>query len=228
MRDELRRNHETGTRVFEFANADPTEAEGYTVATTTLAKALPKALELDRIYFIGLDTARASTESRAEAQQEITSLVATIGIVSRATDREEPGFHKNFRVPREDRSVAGYNNRAQLLLERVRASADRFAFYGFTPAMADELESRLARWRAGVTEGNTGHRTHVTATSDIEDVIRTIRRAVEQLNVVYQVRYRQDPVRLAAWNAARAVRRAPARKDAEAPDQATEAKSTSR
>lgn len=205
MYNELRLQHESGTRVLEFCKANPADTAAFTTAVQALEAVLGAALAADQAFGGGLNTVREATLTRKAEADGIQVMVSAVGRIARAIGRDQPGFAARYRIPRSDRSFRGIHNRARELLTRVRAEQDRFTAFGFTAEMADELAARLDRFEAGMTLGNTGLRTHVAARAEARDLTRRLRRHMEELNAINQVRFHDDPDLLAAWNSARNV-----------------------
>jgi hypothetical protein len=159
----------------------------------------------------GSSSARQGTASKAAVRASLREALEAIRDTARSMSLTIPGLETKFRIPR--------NMTDQELLATARAFATdaaalksdflRFAmpsdFIEDLDALADDFASAMGAQREGLGR-------QVMASSAFDDALERSLAATRQLDAVVRNTFRGDPARLAAWESARHVERAPRRK----------------
>ncbi|MDX6694418.1 MAG: hypothetical protein QOF02_2021 [Blastocatellia bacterium] len=123
-----------------------------------------------------------------------------------------PGLEEKFRLPR------GNANDQELLAAARACAADAvplkamFIEYGLPADFLEDLNDDIEAFEAAVAAQEAGRRERVTATAAIDEVIERGMQIVRRLDAIVRNVLRDQPAKLAAWESARHVERAPKRK----------------
>jgi hypothetical protein len=168
----------------------------------------------------GRTAAEQGTTTREAAREAVREALQAISRTARAMAEETPGLDDKFRLPR------GHVN-DQTLIAAARAAAidavqykAMFIEYGMPATFIEDLNEDVADFEAAVNAQATGLRQRVTATAAIDEIIERGMKIVRRLDAIVRNAFRDNPAKLAAWESARHVERAPRRKaDTSSPPQ---------
>lgn len=212
MNDRQRRNYERGQRVDSFMDANSQDflstSKGGTLAAH-LKTELANVTTLDVTKVNNVSTRHQGTVGRGDVRkalrEQIKALCETAELVTIDHSEVKGVFTRKLR-DRSDRtliaiarSYAAAAAEVQLSFVEYNMPAD---FVASMNANADSLEQFMSRQ----TEG-TGARVNTNAA--IEESLQRMSETIERLDVIVRNRYRDDPAKLAAWQSARHLERAP-------------------
>jgi hypothetical protein len=87
-----------------------------------------------------------------------------------------------------------------------------FTEYGLPAAFFNDMSGKASALEAAVALQNEGAGASADANATLEETFRQADEAMERLDTVVRNKYRDDPAKLAAWEIASRVERAPRRK----------------
>jgi hypothetical protein len=87
-----------------------------------------------------------------------------------------------------------------------------FIEYGLTDDFIEDLNDDVTEFEVAVSAQAAGLRQRVTATAAIDEVIERGMKVIHRLDAIVPNAFRDNPAKLAAWESARHVERAPRHK----------------
>jgi hypothetical protein len=212
MSDKNRRNHERGQRVrlhmsareVDFPSGSKASAQGNDLEGL-LADA--DAHEVKRADSVR--KRQQGTDRRGRSRTALRRMIRQTYDTAESLGLDHPEIRSVFKPP-----YRGNNDRTLVAEARsvVNAAAQFTALFtesGLPPAFfaemtakADDLELAAAQQAEAVAES-------VTATAALEDIYRRIDEIVDRLDPIVRNKYADDPAKLAAWESASRLERAP-------------------
>jgi hypothetical protein len=163
------------------------------------------------------NSAAEGTTSKGAARANLRDDLEAISRTARAIAEVTPGLEDKFRLPR------GKVNNQELLASARAFVADAlplkatFIAYGMPADFLDDLNDDIKAFETAVGAQETGRRERVTATAAIDEAIERGMQIVRRLDAIVHNIFRDQPAKLAAWESARHVERAPKRAKKETP-----------
>ena len=212
MNAKHRRFNERGQRVDLFMDAHaedfPAGGKGGTLAAS-LKELLAEVSALDVARSASARKRQQGTEGREQMRADLRRMVKTTYDTSKAIALEHRDIKGIFKPPSR-------GNNDQTLVADARSAADSaaplaglFTDFGLSPAFfadmrskADGIETYASLQAAGVGEG-------VDTNAALEDAFRRMDETIDRLDPIITNKYRDDPAKLAAWERARHLERAP-------------------
>jgi hypothetical protein len=215
MNDKHRRRYERGRRVDVFLNTPsedfPDNSKG-AVLDAHLKELLAQAAALGVERIANTSKRRQGTRGREEARTALRRMLKSVWDTFKAITLDRPDLKGLIESPIKSKTDQALVTAARAYADAAATHAALFAEYGLAAAFfndlrstADALESYIALQNAGVSEG-------VDTTAAIEEKLRQVDEVVERLDPIVRNKYRDDPAKLAAWESASHVERAPRRK----------------
>jgi hypothetical protein len=222
MNNGQRRRNERGQRVdvhMDAAAEDfPADSKGGTLAAR-LKELLPQIAALELARAANTSKRRQGTEGRDGARTKLRQMIKTAWDTYNTITLDHPETKGLLESPSKIKNDQALVTTARAYADTAATLAGLFAEYGLTAAFfndmkaqADSLESHAALQNAGVGAG-------VDTTAATEETLRQMDEVVERLDTVVRNKYRDDPAKLAAWQSACRLERAPRSKaeDGDAP-----------
>jgi hypothetical protein len=160
----------------------------------------------------GRTAAAQGTTTKAGGREAVREDLEAISRTARAMAEEIPGLEDKFRLPRG-------NANDQTLIAAARAFAKdalslkaKFIEYGLAEDFIEDLNEDVADFEVAVNAQAAGLRQQVTATAAIDEVIERGMKIIRRLDAIVPNTFRDNPAKLAAWQSARHVERAPRHK----------------
>ncbi|HJQ32996.1 MAG TPA: hypothetical protein VJ866_12490 [Pyrinomonadaceae bacterium] len=212
MSDKFRRHRERGQRVLllmrTFEPDFPAGSKGSTLTSSLEGKlADSDALEVKRA-----DSARKrkqGTEARGDARTAGRRMLKTTSDTAEPLTLDYPEMKGLFKPAGKSNNDAelvvamrSVVNAAAQYAARLTESGLPPAFFEQMVAKADDIEIAAAQQDEAVREG-------VAATAALEDLHRQIDEIIERLDPLVRNKYAGDPAKLAAWESASRLERAP-------------------
>ena len=215
MNDKQRRLDERDQRVTVYMDAAaedfPPDSKGG-ILVARLKELRTQAATLDLARGAGTDKRRQGTEGREGARTELRRMVKTTWDTYKTITLDHPNIKGLFESPlkfKNDRLlVAG----ARRYADTAAPLAGLFAEYGLTAAFFNDLRAQADSLNAHSELQDVGVDAGKGANAALDETQREADEVVERLDTVVRNRYRDDPAKLAAWESASRVERAPRRK----------------
>ena len=210
-----RRRYERDERVVTFMNAvsEDFRADSKGAALSAQLKELMAqvaALELERAANAG--KRRQGTEGREEARTTLRRMLRSVWDTYKAVTLDHPEINGLLEPPSKSTTDHALVTAARAYAAAVTPHAAIFAEYDVTAAFLDDLRSKADAIESHVALQNTGAGQRVGATAAVEEKLRQADEVVERLDAVIRNKYHDDAAKLASWESARRVERAPRHK----------------
>ena len=215
MNDKQRRRYERGQRVDAYMDAAaedfPPASKGGTLAARLkelLSQVAARAVE--RAASAGVR--REGTEGRTEARTALRRMLKTAWETSKTIALDHPEIKGRFESPSKSKTDEALVTTARAYLAAVVPLTDLFAEYGLPAAFFNEMRLKADKLETFTAVQNTGVNAGVDANAAVEETLGQLDEVVERLDTVVTNKYRDNPSKLAAWESASRVERAPRRK----------------
>ena len=164
----------------------------------------------------GRGSARAGTDTRAEARRELREDLEAIYRTARAMDVEGNSISEKFRVPPKGND--------QMLLNAARAARinsqplkDQFIAHELRADFLEDLDADIAALERSMTSQSTAVGDHVAAGVAIDEAIERGNEIVRRLDAIVRNKYADNAPVLAEWTSASHTERSPKRKAGASP-----------
>jgi hypothetical protein len=214
MNNEAVRSRATLAAVHNFATAEAALFPPATIAGQMFTEISSGMALLDAnvaAQVAGDNTAREGTEQKALAQEELLDLLMMFRRTARSMDDQIPGVHAKFRVPPK-LSAAELLGVAETFATEALPLKTEFIAYGMPATFLEDLNEQIAELREALTIQTAGTRTRVTSTASIDEILTKAFTALRRVDPIVRNILRDQPAKLAAWESARHLERAPRRK----------------
>jgi hypothetical protein len=180
--------------------------------------------EIDRLgaqQSEGHGAAQTSTGAKRVARDAVRGAMRAISDTARAMESAHPGITNTFRVPKNNGDEALINS-ARAFVSSTTPLKDEFIQHELPVTFIDDLTSAIADFEsaAGSKNLNTGRR--VSATAALKDALERGMQLKRELDPIVRNKYRANAAKIAAWESASHVQRAPKRAGT-SPDKTPEA-----
>lgn len=210
--DKQRRRNERGQRadVYMVAQAEdfPADSRGGILAAR-LKELLAQTAALDVARAENINKRRQGTEGRAQTRTSLRRMVKTAWGTYKTLTRQRDGLDGLFESPSKMKNDQSLAAGARAYANAAAALAGLFTDFGLPPAFFAEMRSKADSLEAYTTIQNEGVGAGVDTNASIEETLRQMDEVVESLDTVVTNRYANDPAKLAAWESASRVERAP-------------------
>ena len=214
MNDKQRRRFERLSRAANFgasvsADFPGTGKGGQALASLTAAIAEAEAQDTSRAT--NLRAQQHGASSRKDARAALQSQLAAISDTADAISLDHPEVKDSFKRPRT-------NVNDQNLLSTARsfaaAAADpplkaRFVEYDMPADFLERLDAGIRSFDAAIDTQTTGANTRLASNAGLDDALKRAEQELEKFDAAVRNKFRSDPSRLAAWESARHLERAP-------------------
>jgi hypothetical protein len=212
MNDKQRRQFERGSRIDSFmesGTADfPSGSKGGEVHAL-LKTELANLATLDVAKATSMNTRQQGSAGRRDVRERLRAQIAAVCDTADIISLDHPEVKGRFPRTRTDRSdqtliavarsFATAATPLKALFIEYNLSAD---FIERMNADADSLEQHISRQTEGM-----GAR--VTTNASIEETLGRADELIDRLDIIVRNKYRNEPAKLAAWESARRLERAP-------------------
>lgn len=215
MNDKQRRSDERDQRVEVFMDAvagDFPEGSKGGILAARLKALRGKAATLDLKRGAGTDKRWRGTEAREGARTKLRPMVTTAWDTYKTITLDHPDLKGLFESPvkiKNDQALAAAAHRYADAAATVPAL---FAEYGLTADFFDDMRAQADSLQAQRGLQIAGVGTSSGANAALDKIQREADKVVERLNTLIRNTYRDDPAKLAEWEGASRVERAPHRK----------------
>jgi hypothetical protein len=216
MTDYISRVFDMVLRVLVFLRANPFDTPAFTANLALLEADAGRLQELADMERSGHVEASAAVIGKKEGKADILDGLNFLGRISVIATREVPDMPVRLTMPKPNSGAQKLITGARVVVTQARAQQELLTKYGMTTGFLDELTVSINQYETAVNSKSSGVNTHIGAAAEMETVTSEITRLVKVIDAVMRRRLRNDPLKRAAWKAARTVvRHTP--KSAEAP-----------
>jgi HPt (histidine-containing phosphotransfer) domain-containing protein len=213
MNDTSQRALSMGRRVKEFTAANPTSFTSGSRASLLITQVNAAVQELEQ-QGSKQDTAVASgreaTERKKGALANMLSRMRPLSGTARGMEKLSRGIGDRFRMPRGSEQSA--INRAQAFMAEGETMAAEFTSRGLPATFLSELSASITEVESAREAQDQARREESAATAALSLAEQQLLDTVRELSPVVRNIFRNDPARLASWESASHVERAPRRK----------------
>lgn len=211
MNDKDVRSADMVLRVRDFgaeqAGSFPPATLGGQLFATVNAAAIELASHVSK-QISGANAAKQGTSTKAGAREALHATMDRIRRTARAMSLTIPGVDKKFRfaVNLTDQVLLGT---AQAFVTAATPLRAEFISYAIPADFIEDLQALIADFERAVSAQNVGKEHKVSARAAIEVVLARALAAVRQLDAIVRNTFHDQPAKLAAWESARHIERAP-------------------
>jgi hypothetical protein len=205
MRTNTRLKLDMGQRAVEFCREHPDDSPAYAAAVTKLEGLVGRATALAEQQRSGLIAAEASVVSKSEFRQEIRKDLESLRDIADAAALRQPEIPVRLQLPGKNVSEKVFLATSRVAVAEATANKELLVTYGMPETMLDSLTHALDQYEEAVTSKHRGITTHVGASADLAAVTDEIMEAVQHVDALNRLRFRDNAELLAAWESARNV-----------------------
>jgi hypothetical protein len=198
-------------RVRDFGSEEATSFPPATLGGQLFATVSAAAIELASHVskqISGVNAAKQGTSTKAGAREALHAAMDRIRRTARAMSQTIPGVDKKFRfaVNLTDQVLLGT---AQAFVTEATPLRAEFISFAMPADFIEELQTLITDFERALSAQNVGKEHKVHATAAIEEVLARALAAVRQLDAIVRNVFHDQPAKLAAWESARHIERAP-------------------
>jgi hypothetical protein len=212
MNDAHRRSYERGSRVDAFMAANaadfPAGSKGADVAAR-LKTELARIAELDVAKATSASTRQKNSTGRRDLRDSLRTQLAAVSDTAEVIARDHAEFKGLFPRTRPDQSDQTLIAVARSFSSAAAPLKARFVEYEMPPDFVERLKSDADAFEGQINRQTEGAGASVNTNASIGDALGRVDDSVERLEVIVRNKYRADPARLAAWESASRLERAP-------------------
>jgi hypothetical protein len=221
MNDTQRRRFERGSRVDAFMTSNaadfPATGKGGEAAARLKAE-LARVASLDVAKATAAGTRQRSSTGRRDLRESLRAQVAAVCDTADVIGLDHPEVKGLFPRTRADNSDQTLIAVARSYAETAAPLKARFVEYELASDFVERLKADADGLEGQIGQQTEGTGARVNTNASIEDALGRVDDTVERLEVVVGNKYRDDPARLAAWESATHLERAPrAKRNGETP-----------
>jgi hypothetical protein len=200
-------------RLREFAVAEAATFPATTVAGRAFAEigTAITEFETEAAHQAGAGGAlRGGTANKADAREDLEDMLVMMRRTARAMAQTVSGLREKFRVPRNATDVEILATAETFVTDATPLKND-FIEYGLPATFLEDLNVLMADLREAMDQQAAGRRQQVTSTASLSDILSRAYLALKRVDPIVRNTFRNQPNKLAAWESARHVERAPRR-----------------
>lgn len=163
----------------------------------------------------GFGTVRGAVAVRRLLREELYSTLRELAQAA-VTMEDHPGLAGEMRLGRNNSSYASLLARARGFHAALVPSKSAFVALGFDATIDADLLTQIHALEEAAERKNSGRAAHIGSTAGLEALCKRGLHILQKLDVIFSKAYKNDPVKLATWKAARRVERS-SRSTASAP-----------
>lgn len=205
MTDYISRVFDMVLRVLVFLRANPLDTPAFTANMALLETGAARLKELAAMERDGHIEASAAVIGKKEGKANILDGLNFLGRISVVATREVPEMPVRLTIPKRNSGAQKLIGGARTVVTQALAQQELLTKYGMTTGFLDELTVSIDQYEKAVTAKSSGVNTHIGAAAEMEVVTSEITRLVKVIDAAMRRRLRNDPLKRAAWKAARTV-----------------------
>lgn len=212
MNNGQRRRNERGQRVDVYMDAQaelfPEGSKGG-IQAARLKGLLAQATTLDLARDAGAGKRRQGTEGHEATREALRRMVKTTWETYKTITLDHPDIKGLFESPSKIKNDQALVRFARTYADNAAPLTGLFAEYDLPATFFQEMRARVDNFEAHTALQSKGVNDRVDANTDLEETLREMDDVVERLDTHVRNKYRDDPAKLAAWESASHIERAP-------------------
>jgi hypothetical protein len=157
------------------------------------------------------------TASRKDARRAVQTQVAAISDTAAAIGLDDPEVRDSFRRPRANVNDQTLHVTARSFALAAAPLKARFIEYDLPADFLERLNGSIDAFEQAINEQTSGANARLAANTALEDALKRGEQELEKLDTAVRNKFRADAPKLAAWESARHLERAPRARKAEPP-----------
>ena len=212
MNDKQRRSYARGTSVDTFMSANaadfPAGSKGGGLAAR-LREELARLSTLDVAKVSGASAIQQATAGRRELRDSLRAQLAAVSDTAEVIGLDHPEVRGLFPRARPDNTDQTLLAVARAFVAAATPLKALFVEYELAPDFITRMDTDADAFEAQMTRQTEGTGSRISTNAAITAALGRVDELVDRLDIVVSNKYRKDPARLAAWQSAHHVERAP-------------------
>jgi hypothetical protein len=206
MSVKMRKHTERAQRVDLFMDGGaedfPAGSKGGALAAS-LKEALSNLNALAVARSAGTSKRQQGTAGRRGARETLRELVEAVAHTAKSAARERPDIKGVFDLAGKDRSDQTLVATARAFADAAAPLAGLFAEYGLPATLANELRAGADGLEQNISLQTEATSAGASTTASAEETYQSLSDLIDRLDPIVRNKYRDNPVRLNAWERAR-------------------------
>lgn len=160
----------------------------------------------DQMASIG--EAAQQVEIKSTRRETMRAIMSKMALLARSMEYAIDGISDLFRMPR-NRNDADLLAAARAFAAEAVSHEAQFIAYGMDATFIDDLKAAADNFDASLTSTAGAKTSKVEATAAVEDWVLQGMRARRILDGIVKIKYADNPAKLAAWESAKHIKKAP-------------------
>ncbi|MGB9180172.1 MAG: hypothetical protein WCB68_13150 [Pyrinomonadaceae bacterium] len=223
MNDKQRRRYERLVRSHDYISADPEIFPAGSKGAQAFARfkaAIEEVENLDASRETGARASKQGTLTKQGARERLKQSIAAISRTAQVIGIDDPSFKGQFDGPRGNVNDQGLLAVARSFADSTLPLKTKFIEYDLPADFLDKLNAAITDFDRAVNQQNQGATARKSALSAIDDALTRAEQELERCDTALRNKV-TDPAKLAAWESARRMERAPQKQKAKQSSAAT-------
>jgi hypothetical protein len=197
-------------RVRDFCETNPSTDPSFVSVLGRLKEATDRMVALGSRQVSGILSRHAATVNRQQIRRRLRNdLLRHLVTIAQDASAEKPGLGDQFEIPGFNLSSARFHAASKAMLELGVAEKELLVKHGLAETLLTDLGTTVAEYEGSITASNTSREDHIEAGAELTRVSEEILLLVGMMDGINWYRFRNDPHRLVAWDAAKHVASGP-------------------
>lgn len=206
MSAKMRKHAERGQRVDLFMDGSaedfPANSKGGALAAS-LKEELAKLLDIAVARSVGTSKRQQGTAGRRGSRESLRELVEAVADTSKSAARERPDIKGLFDLAGKDRSDQTLVATARAFADAAAPLAGLFVEYGLPATLVNDLRAGADSLEQNISLQTEAASARVNTTASAEESFQLLADLIDRLDPIVRNKYRDNPVKLSAWERAR-------------------------
>jgi hypothetical protein len=220
-----RRHLERLARASAYATLNATDLPDTSkagLAATGIRAILDEIDTIEAMRASNLQFLRQATGGKNDERKSLRAQLRAISETARIIGLDHPEVKGVFKFNAANKSDITLLAAARSFANDALPLKSRFIEYDMHADFLDKLNASIAAFERHLDRQTTGQGENIDATVSLEAAFRRGEEMLERLDAAIRNKYHNDPVKIAAWESARRLERAPQRKNTDEPPQTPE------
>ncbi|MDX6272670.1 MAG: hypothetical protein QOD28_3893 [Acidobacteriota bacterium] len=212
MNDIHRRRFERLARAANFGESVSASFPETSKGSLALARLAAAAAEAETHATTRATKQRAQqqgTASRKDARRAVQTQIAAISDTADAIGLDDPDVKASFRRPRTNVNDQTILSTARSFAAAALPLKARFIEYDLPADFLERLNESITELESAIDEQTTGANARLAAGVALEETLKRGEQELEKLDAAVRNKFRDNAAKLAAWESARHLERAP-------------------
>ena len=203
MKAKTRRKLEMAARALAFSQAHPDPSPGSAAALARLEDLLARGTQLANQQWEGILQGHSASARKRELRRTMRRAhLAHLIRVARIAAVELPELREKFVLKRGPIPYLTFRTAARGMAAEAESRKELLVRHGLADTILESLAETLQQFDQAVQQGNEGHRAHVGASAELDEVADEVVRVVKAMDAVNIFRFARDSELLASWRSA--------------------------